>query len=610
MRWWSELKYVVKKLNRGRAERELQEEINAHLEMETQEKMADGLSRKEAQYAAHRALGSVALATEDSRAWWGFRMLEELLQDIRYGVRMLRKKPGFTFVAVLTLGLGIGANTAIFSLVNTVLLRPLPIARPEQIVTLNFGTPGRGIFPLIGYPEYKEYRDGNQALAGLAAYSGAPVSLSSNGINERILGSYVTGNYFSLLGVGASLGRVITPEDDRTPGAHPVVLLSYPCWQRRFGADPQIIGRSVFIGGRNYTVIGVTPPDFRGTELASAPELWFPMMMKPGLEVDGGPLKGRTSPVSTIGRLKEGMNWAQAESDLNLIAAQLAREYPEANKGKIVVLTRPGLFGAAMRGTVLNFTAVAMGVVVLVLLMACTNLVNLLLARASERHREIAIRLAIGAGRTRVLRQLLTESVLLALLGSALGLALAYGAVEFARFRMPVLFGFTPIELQMDWRVLVFTLALSLLTGVLLGLLPGLQATRPDLIPALKNESALGGYRRSRLRNVLVVAQLSLSLVLLLCAGLVLRGLQRAQQINPGFNPERAVEVSFDPGMQQYDRERGREFQRQVLERVRSLPGLQAVLTRTRHLPPARAEALPSSFRAMSRRLRHKRRLC
>jgi predicted permease len=231
-----------------------------------------------------------------------------------------------------------------------------------------------------------------------------------------------------------------------------------------------------------------------------------------------------------------------------------------------------------------------MGVVVLVLLLACTNLVNMLLARASERHREIAIRLAIGAGRARVLRQLLTESVLLALLGSALGLALAYGAVEFARFRMPVVFGFTPIELQMDWRVLVFTVALSLLTGILFGLLPGLQATRPDLIPALKNESTLGGYRRSRLRNVLVVAQVSLSLVLLLCAGLVLRGLQRAQQIDPGFNPEQAVEISFDLGMQQYDRERGREFQRQVLERVRSLPGLQASAL-TAHTPLTSGES-------------------
>src|SRR5262249_13326726 len=480
----------------------------------------DGLSREEARYAAHRALGSVALATEDSRAWWGFGRLEELSQDLSYGARMLRKKPGFTLVAVLTLGLGIGANTAIFSLVNGMLWRPLPIAQPEQVVTLNFGVPGRGVFPLIGYPEYTDYRDRNQVLAGLAAMGMAPVGLSNNGINERIWGLHVTGNYFSLLGVGAALGRVITPEDDLTPGGHPVVMLSYQCWQQRFGAEPQIIGRSLLIGGRIYTVIGTTPPEFRGTELASTPELWFPMMMKPGLEVGRGPLKGRTSPVSTIGRLKEGVSWAQAESALNLIAAQLGSEYPQTSKGQIVVLTPPGLFGAAMRGAVINFTAVAMGVVVLV---ACTNLVNMLLARASERRREIAIRLAIGAGRSRVLRQLLTESVLLALLGSALGLALAYGAVEFARFKLPVFFGFTPIELQIDWRVLVFTLALSLLTGVLFGLLPGLQATRPDLIPALKNESTLGGYPRSRVRNLLAGAPIFLFLLRVVCAGPVVR---------------------------------------------------------------------------------------
>ncbi|HEV2667098.1 MAG TPA: ABC transporter permease, partial [Blastocatellia bacterium] len=490
----------------------------------------------EAEREARRRFGNVGRIKDLGRDIKGGGFMETLLQDLRYGARMLMKKPGFTFVAVLTLGLGIGANTAIFSLVNTILLRPLPIAQPEQVVTLNNGWPGGGSFPLMGYAEYKDYRDRNQALAGLAAMSMAPVGLSNNGINERIWGLHVTGNYFSLLGVGAALGRVIAPEDDLTPGAHPVVMLSYQSWQRRFGADPQIVGRSLLIGGRNYTVIGVTPPEFRGTELASTPELWFPMMMKPGLEMGSGPLKGRTSPVSTIGRLKEGVSWAQAESALNLIAAQIGREYPQTNKGQVVLLTQPGLFGAAMRGTVLGFTAVAMGVVVLVLLLACTNLVNMLLARASERHREIAIRLAIGAGRSRVLRQLLTESVLLALLGSLLGLALAYGAVELSRFKMPVFFGFTPIELQMDWRVLVFTLALSFLTSVLLGLLPGLQATRPDLIPALKNESTLGGYRRSRLRNLLVVAQMSLSLVLLLCAGLVLRGLQRTQQIDPGFN--------------------------------------------------------------------------
>lgn len=576
-------------LRTDRVEQEMDEEMRFHLRMRTRENIEQGMTPDEAELEARRRFGNLGRIKDLGRDIKGGGFLETLLQDIRYGLRTLAKKPGFTFVAVLTLGLGIGANTAIFSLVNTVLLRPLPIAKPEQVVTLNSGTPGRGFFPLMGYAEYKDYRDRNQALAGLAAASMAPVGLSNNGINERIWGLHVTGNYFNLLGVGAAIGRVITPEDDLTPEAHPVVMLSYQCWQRRFGADPQIIGRSLLISGRNYTVIGITPPEFRGTELAFAPELWFPMMMKPGIEGSSGSLNRRFPPVSILGRLKEGMSWAQAESALNLIATQLGHDYPET-KGQIIVLTRPGLFGAAMRGTVITFTAVAMGVVVLVLLLACTNLVNMLLARASERHREIAIRLAIGAGRSRVLRQLLTESVLLALLGSAFGMALIYTAVEFARFKLPVFFGFTPIELQIDWRVLVFTLALSLLTGVLLGMLPGLQATRPDLIPVLKNESTLGGYRRSRLRNVLVVAQMSLSLVLLLCAGLVLRGLLRAQQIDPGFNPEQAVEVSFDLGVQQYDRERGREFQRQALDRVRSLPGLQAAALTT-HAPLTSGES-------------------
>jgi putative ABC transport system permease protein len=569
---------------KDRQERELTEEVQAYLELLIERKIEEGLQPAEARREALIELGGIEQIKESVREIKMGYALETIWQDLRYGARMLRKNPGFTAVAVITLALGIGANTAIFSLVNTVLLRPLPIAQPEQVVTLNNGWPGRGSFPLMGYTEYKDYRDRNQSLAGLAAFSGAPVSLSSNGINERVSSYHVTGNYFSLLGVGAALGRLIGPEDDLTPGGHPVMMLSYPCWQKRFGADPQIIGQSVLIGGRSYTVIGITPPEFRGTELTGNPELWFPMMMRP--ELAGGSVSPsrRFPPVSTIGRLKEGMSWAQVEGDLNLIAAQLGREYPQSNEGLVILLSKPGLFGNAMRGTVLGFTAVAMGVVVLVLLLACTNLVNMLLARASERHREIAIRLAMGAGRARVLRQLLTESVLLALLGSLLGLALAYSAVELARLKMPVIFGFTQIELQIDWRVLVFTLALSFVTGILLGLLPGLQATRPDLIPALKNESALGGYRHSRLRNVLVMAQMSLSLVLLLFAGLVLRGLLRAQQIDPGFNPEQAVEVSFDLGLQQYDHEHGREFQRQVLERVRSLPGIQAAAL-TAHAP-------------------------
>ena len=330
MRWWNELKFLVRKLNRRRAEQELEEEIRFHLELEIQEQIEAGLSPEEARYAAQRNFGGSLLAKERSREVWGFRFVEELWQDLRYGARMLMKKPGFTFVAVLTLGLGIGANTAIFSLVNTVLLRPLPIAQPEQVVTLNFGTPGRGVFPLIGYPEYKDYRDRNQALAGLAAHSGAPVSLSNNGISERILGSHVTGNYFSLLGVGAALGRVIAPEDDLNPGAHPVVMLSYRCWQKRFGADPQIIGRSVLIGGRNYTVIGVTPPEFRGTELASTPELWFPMMMKPGLEVGSGPLNrryaSRVYTRATERRDELGASRKRAQSDCGATRARVSAD--------------------------------------------------------------------------------------------------------------------------------------------------------------------------------------------------------------------------------------------------------------------------------------------
>src|SRR5262245_37642801 len=250
-------------LRKGRVEQEMEEELRFHLRMRTWENIEHGMKPDEAELEARRRFGNVGRIKDLGREIKGGGFMETLLQDLRYGARMLMKKPGFTLVAVLTLGLGIGANTAIFSLVNTVLLRPLPIAQPGQVVTLNSGTPGRGFFPLMGWAEYKDYRDRNQALAGLAAQSMAPVGLSNNGINERIWGTHVTGNYFNLLGVGAARGRVITPEDDRTPGGHPVVMLSYQCWQQRFGADPQIIGRSLLISGRNSTVIGITPPYFR-----------------------------------------------------------------------------------------------------------------------------------------------------------------------------------------------------------------------------------------------------------------------------------------------------------------------------------------------------------
>jgi macrolide transport system ATP-binding/permease protein len=506
-----------------------------------------------------------------------------MIQDLRFALRMLLKKPGFALIAVLTLGLGVGANTAIFSLLNTVLLRPLPIASPETVVSLNSGTQGKPFYPAISYADYKEIRDRDRELAGLAAYGITPLGMSYEGRNDRVWGYYVSGNYFSLLGVGAMRGRVITPADDASPGAHAVVMLSYSCWRRRFGGDPQIIGKDLLIAGRNYTIIGVSPEGFRGTEIAFTPEFWLPMMMMPQIDKGLGALDRRESPsVFALARLKPGQTESQGESALNAITAQLGRAYPQTNEGQLIKFSKPGLFGAAMRGPILAFTTVLFGVVGLVLLLACANLANLLLARATERSREIAVRLALGASRARLLRQLLTESIALSLLGGVLGLGIAMiGASMAEKFQPPGDMAMS-LSLSIDSRVMLFTAALSLVTGVVFGLLPALQSTRPDLIPALKNETAGSGSNRSRLRSGLVVAQIALSMVLLLCAGLVLRGLQRAQTINPGFNPQHAVEISFDPATQGYDKTRSRELQRLALDRIRQSSGVTAAALTTR----------------------------
>jgi macrolide transport system ATP-binding/permease protein len=501
-------------------------------------------------------------------------MIADLWQDLRYATRMIRKNPGFTLIAVLSLALGTGANTAIFSLINTVILRPLPVEKPEQLVALNNEAQNRA-FPTFSYPNYKDFRDRSEVFSGLIGYRFAPLSMSHDGVNERLWGYEVTGNYFEVLGVKATLGRVISPEDDLTPGAHPVTVVSYKYWQQRFAGEQSIIGREVIVNGRSYTIIGVAPQGFFGTEIVSAPEMWFPMSMQ--AEIDAGPRwleKRGTENIFVQGRLKPGLSVREAQAAINSIALELEREYPEVNEGKRVQLSSAGLIGNSMRGPVLSFVGLLMGVVLLVLLLACMNLANLLLARATERRREIAVRLAMGASRSRLVRQLLTESLVLAFAGGALGLLLALWLANLAVAFKPPIDVPLSINLYIDHRVFIFTVLLTVATGVLFGLLPALQATKTDLMTALKDGDSLTGHRRSWLKSGLIILQVALSLVLLIGGGLMTRALQKAQTIDLGFDPENAVEVSFDLRLQGYDNARGREFQKRLLERVRALPGV------------------------------------
>ena len=510
--------------------------------------------------------------------------METLLQDVRFGVRRLLKSKGFSLVAILSLALGIGANAAIFSLVNLVLFRPLPVPNPEQIVSVS-AVGKEGAMAAHSYLNYVDLRDRNNVLSGLLAYRFAPMSLSRNGNNEIIYGYLTSGNYFELLGVQAALGRLFTPDDDRTPGAHPVAVLSHASWQKRFGANPNIVGQTMLLNNHSYTIIGVAPPRFNGTEIVFAPELWVPMMMLPQIEPGSKQLEQRDNSSSyCIGRLKPGVTLAQAEQSLSNLMTQLGREYPDANEGKGVMVTPPGLIFPTVRTPFIGFAGVLMLTVVLVLLIACTNLAGLLLARATGRRKEIAIRLSLGASRAQLVRQLLTESLLLALVGGIVGVLLAVWLVDLVlAFKPPVSFPLL-LDLQLDWRVLGFTVVLSVLTGALFGLLPALQATKPELVPALKDETALGGYRRSRLRSTLVVAQVALSLVLLVAAGLVVRSLQHVQVMSPGFNPDHMVTMTMSLSLQGYDDAKGRQFQQQAIERIRNLPGVKAAAS-TNSLP-------------------------
>src|SRR5262245_42016361 len=504
-------------------------------------------------------------------------MMQTLLQDLRYGARTLLKKPGFTLIAIITLGLGIGANTAIFSLVNTVMLHPLPVADPNRIVEVTpLGRDSGGI-GAFSYPVYKDFRDKNEVFDGLVAYLPVPMNLSQNGVNERVWGYLASGNYFDLLGVRAIKGRMFTQQEDIAPGAHPVAALSFGCWQRRFGGDPNLIGKTIKLNGHDFTIVGVTPEGFRGTVLIFEPEIYTPMMMAkqiaPG-ESDWFENRGNGG-IFAFGRLKHGVTATEARESLNLLMAQFARE-GQGFEGTTFSVTPPGLASPMIRYGTLGFAGVLMATVALVLLIACVNLANLSLARAAQRRKEIAIRLSLGAGRMRIVRQLLTESVTLSLAGGAVGWLIAVWMIELvAAFKPPVDFNLL-IDLKPDWRVMAFTLIVSFITGALFGLALALQATGVDLIPALKNEAALGGYRRSRFRNGLVVAQVALSLLLLIAAGLIVRSLQQTQMIGPGFEVENRVTMSVDLGLQGYDEAREREFYKQLITRVESLPGVRA----------------------------------
>jgi len=496
--------------------------------------------------------------------------MQTFWQDLRYGARMLLKNPGFTLIAVLTLALGIGANTAIFSVVNGVLLKPLPYREPEQLIRVFERSRTQPKFPMSG-GNFQDYRDQNSTLGGLALYTRQDLELSQDDKPERLAALRVSAGFFELLGAQPLLGREFRREDE-LPDNNQVVILSHGLWQRRFNGDPNIVGRVISLSGRPFTVVGVAPQglqhvggDYRSMPHGESVDAWWPVALRPQA--------GRGAHfLNAVGRLKPGVSVAQAESDFNVIAERLAQQFPNTNQGWRVAVQplREEIAGRA-RTTLLAL----LGAVFFVLLIACVNVANLLLARATAREREIAVRSAVGAGRRRIVRQLLTESLLLAMVGAAAGILLAQWAIDALRAlgqeQLPRL-----QAVNIDGRILLFTLGVTIVTGVLFGLAPALQAGQFNLNALLK-EGGRGGGQRRRLRDALVVTEVALALALLTGAGLLIRSFWKLQQTDPGFNPERVLTASLTlPGARYGDAPKVASFHRQLLDRVTALPGVQS----------------------------------
>ena len=507
--------------------------------------------------------------------------MTSIRQDIQFSLRMIAKAPGFAAIVILTLALGIGANTTIFSWINSALLNPVPgISKPNEVVALTLSKPGEGPFGFT-YPDFEAMRDGQQSFTGLTECTFLPLSLTGKGKQERIWGMIASASYFDVLGVRPILGRGFLPEEDTKPGGAPVAVISYRLWQTRFVGNPDIVGQTIDVNQHSYTVVGVAPGDFQGSQTGIRTEIYVPIMMAAQLMSQGDVIHDHYYFLFLMfGRLKPGVKPEQAQAEMTLRLKPEVKNYPEEHRGHDTVSVYPlwrNPFG-------LNFflstlLPILMTIAGMVLLLACANVANLMLVRSMGRRREIAIRMSLGASRWRLVRQLLVESLILALAGGGIALLVtAWTSGALMKFMPPVDF---PISLvvRVDRTVLLATLVISVLTGVIFGILPALRSSSEAPAAVLKEDtgSASGGLRKARLASGLVVAQISLSLLLLVCAGLFIRSFLNAQGINPGYNQHNVLNVSYDLFTAGYSEASGMEFDRQLVAKLETLPGIQAV---------------------------------
>jgi putative ABC transport system permease protein len=590
--WRYKLPLRIRSIFRRRAvERELDEELRFHLLCKIEDQVSRGIDERQAYYAALRAIGGVEQRKEEMRDMQRVRWFIDFAADLRYAARMVAHSKLFTALIVLTLGLGIGANSAIFSLADGMLLRPLPVSQPSEIVTVSTFSPNSGTESSgrLSYPDYLDYRDRSRTFQGLAAFS----DMTSFGFAERSGelpklkgGLFVSGNLFRVMGVEPQLGRDFASSENLVPGRDAVVILGNAFWQSQFHADRSVIGRHILLDGVEFAVIGVAPEKFTGLDLYGRPDFYLPLMMWPRLSSNPthNVLEDRSDRELFVkGRLKAGVPITQARAEVRVIAENLQRLYPKSDRGyKATVRTELALrlhtdpVNAGLAGMLL---ALAGGV----LLIACANVVGLLLGRARSRSREIAVRLALGAGRFRLVRLLLAESSLIALLGGGAGIAFGYGGIRFlSRFEiptdLPLLF-----SVKLDTRALLFTLAVSLLSALLCGLSPALQTTRTDLVSALKTADVdVPGRRRLWSRNTLVVCQIAGSLALLTATLQMARAFQQKWSDGPGFRTDHILTMTFDPQLVRLNQQQIQRFYKDLIQRVRLLPGVtSAALTET-----------------------------
>jgi macrolide transport system ATP-binding/permease protein len=618
--------------HKDRQERKLAAEMESHLQVHIEDNLRAGMSAAEARRQAMIKLGGVEQTKEIYRDRRGLPALETFLQDLRYGVRMLRKNPGFTAVAVLTLALGIGVNTAIFTAFDALVLRPRPVKDPDQLAAVFRTTPGE-THGWFSYPDYIYYRDHSSSFSDLSLMAFGMAVTSSDlpatgpeaaprvagavgfqlpqllqGSAQPIMCFFVSGNYFPMLGATPLLGRILLPEDDQA-NAQPVVLMSGNSWQRRFHSDPKVVGSILHLNGVAFTVVGVTPLDYLATA-PSVPDLWAPISAKIALgAMTRQELENRLVMAGfPTGRLKQGVSLFDAQAELNVLAAQLRTQYPESERSMSlsVVSGRNNLSGLDPEAWAV--VAAAMTAVALLLLIACANVASLLLARAVARRKEIAVRLALGAGRLRLLRQLLTESVVLGLLAGALGLPLAGWMLHLLIIEiasaLPSFWGTIALEISPDIRIFAYTLFVSCGAGIAFGLAPALQASKSDVNSALKEEGSAFGQHlsRSRLRGILIAGQMAACLVLLISSALLLRGSQRALKIDPGFEARRVAYLEmYNPANLHYSQSRLLQLNRDLIQRIASLPGVQSVAQASRGpfggirwVPVAPVNAAPS----------------